>query len=274
MWPRDSTEAVREWWSRLGAWLSIYGFAWLVLAVAAVYGPLWAAMLLDSETWRESAVGGWIVTTVAGLLAGKSGSTAGKPKEANAEKSTFEKALNIVAIVGPFVFIAGLLIGISTCLHLIILFNSNLNFDDVAILHRDHWGFLTHAKFSVIAVVASVSVGCLVLLAGRVDINEFSLNAFYRSRLSRCYLGATHFLAGERKPQAFTEFDENDDLPLADLGVAAPDTGAPPGPLHIVNCALNLGENHLACTGRARSGGRSSLVAIVVRTYWQCRAGS
>jgi hypothetical protein len=238
---RDSTEAVREWWSRLGAWLSIYGFAWLVIAVAAVYGPLWAAMLLDSETWRESAIGGWIVTTVAGLLAGKSGSTAGKPKDAKAAKSTFEKTLDIVAIAGPFVFIAGLLIAISTCLHLIILFSSNMDFDNVAVLHREHWDFLTLADCSVIAVAAGVTVGCLFLLASRVDINEFSLNAFYRSRLSRCYLGATHFLAGERKPQAFTEFDENDDLPLADLGVAAPDTGAPPGPLHIVNCALNLG---------------------------------
>jgi hypothetical protein len=81
---------------------------------------------------------------------------------------------------------------------------------------------------------------CLFLLAWRVDINEFSLNAFYRSRLSRCYLGAARFLAGERSPQKFTEFDENDDLRLADLG-RIEDQKIPVGPLHIVNCALNLG---------------------------------
>ena len=35
-------------------------------------------------------------------------------------------------------------------------------------------------------------------MAARVDINEFSLNAFYRNRLVRCYLGATRFQPGER----------------------------------------------------------------------------
>jgi len=39
MMGRQSTEGAREWWSRLGAWLGIYGVAWMVIAVAAVYGP-------------------------------------------------------------------------------------------------------------------------------------------------------------------------------------------------------------------------------------------
>jgi hypothetical protein len=74
-----------------------------------------------------------------------------------------------------------------------------------------------------------------MLMALRVDINEFSLNAFYRNRLVRCYLGATRFApADQRTPQNFTGFDDKDDLPLAELT-------APAGPLHIVNCALNLG---------------------------------
>src|SRR6185503_9026711 len=66
-----------------------------------------------------------------------------------------------------------------------------------------------------------------------VDINEFSLNAFYRNRLVRCYLGATRFRPGERTPQNFTGFDDDDDIALADLSSG--------GPLHLVNCALNLG---------------------------------
>ena len=39
MMGRQSTDGVREWWSRLGAWLGIYATAWMVIAVAAVYGP-------------------------------------------------------------------------------------------------------------------------------------------------------------------------------------------------------------------------------------------
>ena len=35
---------VREWWSRLGAWLGIYATGWMVIAVAAVYGPQWVRL--------------------------------------------------------------------------------------------------------------------------------------------------------------------------------------------------------------------------------------
>ena len=238
---RQSTEGVREWWSRLGAWLGIYGFAWMLITVAAVYGPRWAGFLLDKETWKGSTViGGWLATTLAGLFAGKSGSTSGKPKSAKSERTTTEKLLNVVAIIGPYVFIAGLLIAISTGIHLIILLNSGDAWDGFKTLHGGHWGYLSHANLAVIWALMGATLACLLLLAARVDINEFSLNAFYRSRLSRCYLGAACFLPGERNPQRFTKFDEKDDMPMAALGAA--DNKLPPaGPLHIVNCALNLG---------------------------------
>jgi hypothetical protein len=242
MMGRQSTEAIREWWSRLGAWLSIYGVAWMIVTLAAVYGPLSAAMLLDSEIWNWAAIGGWLATTLAGLLAGKSGSTAGKPKNAKAETTATEKVLNVIAVVGPFVFIAGLLIGIATCLHIVLFLNSpGEDYENFTDLNHFYWPMLDATERWVVLIVLVITAGCLSLLASRVDINEFSLNAFYRSRLSRCYLGATHFLVGERKPQAFTEFDENDDLPLSDLMIPEAQSHAPPGPLHIVNCALNLG---------------------------------
>ena len=44
MMGRQSSEGAREWWSRLGAWLGIYGVAWMIVAVAAVYGPQWVAL--------------------------------------------------------------------------------------------------------------------------------------------------------------------------------------------------------------------------------------
>ena len=53
---RDSTDGVREWWSRLGAWLAIYAAAWMVIAVAAVYGPLWITWLSAHATNRCSRV--------------------------------------------------------------------------------------------------------------------------------------------------------------------------------------------------------------------------
>ena len=219
---RHSIEDVREWWSRLGAWLSIYGVGWMTISVAAVYGPVLGAMLLNGD-WKSLSFGGtWIGTTVAGIFAGKSNATAGG--SGNGGNS---KALEVVAKVAPFVFIAGLLIAVSTLVHKLIAINAS------AELSRDDLAMLLFAA------------GCaLTLLLGwRVDINEFSFNAFYRTRIARCYLGATRLgttRPTQRHPQTFTGFDDDDDLPLADLADSA-------GPLHIVNCALNLrGSSDLA----------------------------
>jgi hypothetical protein len=230
---RQSSEGVREWWSRFGAWLAIYGFAWMIINLAASYGPQWSAILLNANTWNGVTIGGWVGTVLAGLFAGKSGTTSGTNS-----KSTGAKVMELLATIAPFVFIAGLLVGVSTLLHLIIVINSDSPCCGLVQLHTDHWKLLTNAKLTVTMAVFAACVVGLLLLAARVDINEFSLNAFYRSRLVRCYLGATRFRMGERNPQNFTGFDDNDDLPLAAL--VQPDE-PPAGPLHIVNCALNLG---------------------------------
>ena len=57
------------------------------------------------------------------------------------------------------------------------------------------WGFA-----AILLGPASVSL----LFGWRVDINEFSLHAFYRDRLARCYLGASN---RKRRPNMFTGFD-------------------------------------------------------------------
>ncbi len=238
MMGRQLNEAVREWWSRLGSWLGIYGFAWMLIAVVAVYGPKWATTVLDGEFWQGSfAVVGWLATTVAGLLAGKSASTNAGARTGETQRTTLQKVMGVVAAIGPFVFIAGLLLGVSTALHLIIVSSSVDVLPSMRELHVHYWTYLYQPPMVELVVLIAAGVGVL-LLADRVDINEFSLNAFYRSRLSRCYLGATR-LPHERSPQNFTGFDEKDDLRMAEIG--GTDARPPAGPLHIVNCALNLG---------------------------------
>jgi hypothetical protein len=231
MMARQSTDEVREWWSRLGAWLGIYATAWMVVTVTAVYAHTWVTWAWDNHRWPSMwAGGGWLGTVVAGLFAGHSESTDG-----TAKKTWSATAKELAAAVAPFLFIAGLLIAVAFVLDLIVQINANTGWDSVGGgggTHGDHRAFLT------VAVAAlSGCFGALVLMAARVDINQFSLNAFYRNRLVRCYLGATRFRPGERQPQNFTGFDGHDDLALAEL---APATDAR-GPLHIINCALNLG---------------------------------
>jgi hypothetical protein len=229
---RDSTDGVREWWSRLGAWLGIYATAWMVMAVTAVYGPLLVDWLITNHPWKAlGAGGGWVGTVIGGLMAGQSESTGGRDS-----KSMTTQAKEWLAVIAPFVFIGGLLVGVSSVLHLVIKVNAEV----------PDWWTLTavppqadSAFWLSLAALAACFVA-LLLMAARVDINEFSLNAFYRNRLVRCYLGAARVdpqpPRSPRSPQNFTGFDDHDDLSLARMAWGDHD-----GPLHLVNCALNLG---------------------------------
>jgi hypothetical protein len=218
---RDSTDGVREWWSRLGAWLAIYAAAWMVLAVSAVYGPRWVDWLFTNAAGLTlSGIAGWVATVAGGLMAGNSASTGG-----SAAKGFGTKAKELLARIAPFAFIAGVLLMVSYAIHAIIGANGGF----------DWWVRPGEPAVALPLVLLAICLAVTALLAARVDINEFSLNAFYRNRLVRCYLGATRDEA-VRTPQNFTGFDDQDDLPLA-IG----DPAALNGPLHIVNCALNLG---------------------------------
>jgi len=228
MMGRQSTDGVREWWSRLGAWLGIYGFAWMLVTVVAVYGPRAADALIHAHPW--TAGGGWLGTTLAGLLAGHSGSTGGDSKR---EKPTSAKVLEVIAAVAPFVFIAGLLIAVAGVIEFIVNTTLGQGWPAIGSVYPN-----PPCSMALSLLLLAACVAALALMAVRVDINEFGLNAFYRNRLVRCYLGATRYVPGERKPQNFTGFDDHDDMKLADLGEGS---GPPAGPFHIVNCALNLG---------------------------------
>lgn len=70
--------------------------------------------------------------------------------------------------------------------------------------------------------------GSAFLLARYADINVFSLHMFYRNRLERCYLGASH---KDRKEDDFTGLDSRDSPRLANLLQR---------PFPIINTALNI----------------------------------
>ena len=83
--------------------------------------------------------------------------------------------------------------------------------------------------------------GIVALASRRININEFSLHHFYKNRLVRCFLGASH--GRNRQPNPLTGFDPADDFPLS---VLRSDEGDTPeackytGPYPIVNTTLNL----------------------------------
>src|SRR5581483_6721940 len=98
--------------------------------------------------------------------------------------------LDLIAIVAPYVFVAGLLVLVAAAGELAIGWVARVG---------DGWPWY--------AALVFVPVGISLLFGWRVDVNEFSMHSFYRDRLARCYLGASN---RNRHPSMFTGFDVND----------------------------------------------------------------
>jgi hypothetical protein len=216
---------VREWWARLGAWLFIYTLIWLVFFGIALYAPL---LVGEVGNIGGAVLGsGWLLSIWGGLYAGRS-PEAGKKGE--------KAWLKLIGMVAPYVFVLGLVLGLSLLVHAV-LGGATLPYHELGLL--DHLRDLDRSCDSAFEWFVGLLVFGLAL-SWRVDINEFSMHNFYRNRLVRCYLGASH--VRRRRPHPFTGIDPKDDVALAEL--SGPDFA---GPYPIVNTTVNLtGGKHLA----------------------------
>ncbi|MGA8910491.1 MAG: patatin-like phospholipase family protein, partial [Acidobacteriaceae bacterium] len=241
---KDTNEAQREWWTRYGTWLFLYGGGFLFVCGVALFGP---AALFKSLAWMRSmhhplipwtALFGFIGTVVGGLFAGKSSKTAGQGG------STKEQVLEAIARVGGVVFILGSFLLGSTMLY-ILLFEI-FPPDGVAISHPLQ--VFCRFRWWAIAIAWIVTAFLVWLFSMRFEINIFGFSQFYRNRLVRCYLGATRWMQDARKPNPFMKFDFRDDMKLWRFRTDSP--GEDPGrsaecdpyrgPFPLFNCSLNL----------------------------------
>lgn len=248
---REMIDKHREWWGRLGGLLMIYAAGWLVLFLIAIYFPWKLGTFLSSHeetTIKGLTVSGlvWAASTAYGVLFGKSESSALSLFKA----TNSQKLWHYLARVTPYIFILGVLLGLSL-----------LASEICAVIAR-HWESLQNTtlwSFPPDAPSWWVSLGCIlflmaaIVLSLRVDINEFSVHYLYRNRLIRCYLGASR---PERYAQPFTGFSDRDNFPLASLKI--PEEFPQPKdarPFLIVNTSLNVvGGKELALQSRkARS---------------------
>lgn len=109
----DYPDAAREWTARVGAMLGIATAAWTVLLALMVLGPWAISWLLGNfESLGTGAVGAWLLTSVGGALAGRSGKTDGSTGTGT------KRALEVLASVAPTVFLVGYVIAISAGVHL------------------------------------------------------------------------------------------------------------------------------------------------------------
>lgn len=239
----------REIWARVGGKTSaVVAFGMTLTLALTIYGP-WAmrygagqgVRALSGLGWAGALA--WLSTTGVGLLVAH-----GKRDGSGGSKRS--RLLDLVARVAPWVFLLGLLIALSLAGHVLLQaagpwlecvaggapaalppFASESLGDYLVQLHAAVSG---HPRALLLLVIGALALW--LLFGWAVDVNEFSLNAFYRNRLVRCYLGASNL---HRNPEPTTNFDVQDDLVLADLVEVQRHDGA--RPLYpLIGTALNL----------------------------------
>jgi len=235
---RITSDSQREWWTRYGAWLTMFSAASLALAALTVFGPLLMTYLFGQdhkaffETIKWTSVLSWIGTVIGGLLAGNSSKTGDR-------QTSQSIPLDLLAKAGGLLFILTFIILAATALYSFLTVWGTLPWSD-------YWHVLelNQSLYVFYALVAMTVCGWIFSLC--FDINLFSLSRFYQYRLVRCYLGGTRWRSGVRRPHPFTGFDPRDDLLLSELN-----NPNYIGPYPLVNCTLNLaGSPDLALNTR------------------------
>ena len=215
----------REWLARAGAWGLLSIISWTGLSALTLLGPM---LLLDLSgkfgAWAYSTfatVGGvsGLISTLAGLSS-KTKAQAGK-NGASKQEGPLDVAAKLAAPVFVAVFLTSLGVLTNWILWKIGWVDTNW---------KNHGAQIENTRPENAVLLAVILLLFSWLMAQLIDINKFSLQAMYRSRLIRAYLGASN-----DKPEInkFTGFDRTDNCLMK---------GLTPGikPFHIVNIALNL----------------------------------
>jgi hypothetical protein len=247
---RDLDDDRREWWSRFGAWRLIWSAGWIAVFGLALYGPF-AVLCLEQ---RLAAAGGltWLVSTAWGAYIGRGATRA--PAPARDEKPAVDWK-GLAAAVTPYVFVLGLLVIVALGLHLLLvaLGPGAAHLASWQTLKAEYWSDLNGSGGAWTARLFALFLAASLLLAWRVDVNEFSMHHYYRNRLVRCFLGASRDATEHpRRSHPFTGFDRGDDAFLAtfrtDPRLAchtrkdpdAADLASYVGPLPVICTSLNL----------------------------------
>jgi hypothetical protein len=224
----------REWWARLGACMFLYAVAWLALFSVAIYFPGWLCRFLNGANWTHhpmtlSGMIVWAASTTYGVLFGNSSKTARWIPNAAWPK----KVLHYLAILTPYIFVAGFLLFLSVLAAKIFngVIGERFALDPTLDVYDLSWRLLP---------VFFACIASALLLAWRVDVNEFSTHLLYRNRLVRCFLGAS--VPPPRPFQPFTGFSSKDDLSLAAIAptVSTASSATDGRPYPILNTTLNV----------------------------------
>jgi hypothetical protein len=198
---REFPDARREWLARMRAWSLLYAALWTGLVGVVVLSP-YLVDYIASKGWVVSY--STVVTFMAAhgvtIFAGSSKKADGKPTD---KGILGYKPADLAALVASPIAVLGILIGLS--------FSISWLVEKTAIWLQGQFG-MDQGRYWVAHGICIIASAIVALVFGwRVDINEFSMQSFYRNRLSRCYLGGT---IAHRRADPFTGFDDRQKLKL------------------------------------------------------------
>jgi len=240
-------DAAREWSARFTAWILIVVVGWLVGVGLVVAGPLageWVRGYLAAHpggTLPAVQTAGKALGSALGVISGVVTVLLGHSSKTPGTGDPTRTAMNLPLKLAAPVFVVFLVVLLSWAGAWLTGAAQGVVAGVVGGVDPGSW-----VSVVVIVVVSLLLVGFGLVSARCVDTNKFSLHAMYRARLIRAYLGASR-PAGERDPNPFTGFDDNDNLPMRQLWAPPGSRGPAQRPFHIVNVALNLvGGGNLA----------------------------
>jgi hypothetical protein len=210
---QTSSDHDREWWARSAATIFLVGSAIAALSFTVVVLPI---LILQAPVFL-APIGG-ISGAASWLLQKKLKSS--KPKDGHV--MSLMTLLHIAAAITMAFVLAAISIGTSYALKAAwpVLANiytpipatifGTLPSDATAAFIR----VLRYTPPLLVALCIAVALELAVRMSTVLDVNLYSMHAMYRSRLVRAYLGASRW---RRNPNAFTGFDPQDDVRMADL---------------------------------------------------------
>src|SRR5262245_23570342 len=228
----------REWLGRAAGLALLAGAIWLMvihLAYISTDITLRASEFLSDHPWQGLILIGllYLIAAIAAAIARSGRTPAHLDPKMDRKTRTAHTTLSLVAVV----LLVVLIVGVSAPIDHVILGKS------IAVCTRckgpgcqpnpcegASWNFTL--ALLIVMFVAWIS-------SRNININRFSLHALYRNRLMRMFLGASH--QKDRRPNPFTDFDQNDNVPIWKMWPSRTEGWQP---FHIINIALNVSSSH------------------------------
>jgi hypothetical protein len=212
-------DAQREWWARWSAWVLVGIAVWTGLAAIVCFSPWFLGKQLEAY----GKVAAWVTTLGLGKVLSSIGASAKTPGKGESDGGW----LQILVTWGVPIFCVLLAVLLSCATQDLLAWVGSNMLPHGAIRKSAAEPLVAPAWFVGCAILVMLGIG--VGSSYFINVNRFSLQAFYRNRLVRAYLGASRT---DRTPNWFTGFDPHDNLYLWKLATNRP--------LPVVNMTLNL----------------------------------